>query len=655
MPQSDFFKNFWKPKSPVRGDWLPINVRTNANTWDKINTFAGVIIQDRGALRPAVTGTNKSLTIAPTYTYGGTDYAGGTVASSGEAAITAGASWIKTAGYTSTLTNSGVGAIATMRGISYGSNLVLSSTGASSLVALGAYAYGQTTTSTAGAVSSLIAGYNYDGDISISGGLAQVCAIDVSAYAEFTLTGANGGSGGQVHAVSMAGANTVVQPESRGAMTAIRAVGGADFYAFGQGNAAVVYADGANINQGTSLANYARGSLVAGSFTCSDVGSVIAQTHGAGNLMVTQLDADAGGDIIGLLGSSVTPAKGSAMVGYAHAAASRYHQIRNLAQGCMMVFYADSPASNPKNFRAEMGLTAKGSLMTICGITRNIDSTAYVDGKGCGMFGYVRRGSAQINNSCQGSLAVGKAGVNTSTGYFQVLSSSGSLLVGMASHGQSVLVQNSDGGMAVGRAINAGVIANGGVSSMQLGEGTNDMPKSIGMGAELRFNFYGVPGTVRSGDHWMTGGTQLHRRVRTLAQSAGNFSADEDAQTTQNVLRASTSDTTETELFFTGSSGRLAIAAGEVWAYDVTVVGKSDTSDNIAYFRFEGALQNVAGTLNFVTGGSGVADKTLRDAAGYLCRVDANSTNDALQIWVTGIGTEAIEWLAFVRLTEINT
>jgi hypothetical protein len=204
-----------------------------------------------------------------------------------------------------------------------------------------------------------------------------------------------------------------------------------------------------------------------------------------------------------------------------------------------------------------------------------------------------------------------------------------------------------------GDAVNQYIYATGAYDCHQRGIGTNDQARSWALGAYMRWTWSGVPTTPRMGDQWMQGGVQWHSRIRAIGQNAGNFAADYDAQSRQLVLRNSTTDATETELFSDGSAARITIAAGRSYTYEVHVVGRrTDSGGNSASYHFRGGIKNIGGTTSFTGADAGVAENAYEDDATWACRVAANNTNDALQVHVTGAAGQTIQWVAFVRLTE---
>jgi len=119
------------------------------------------------------------------------------------------------------------------------------------------------------------------------------------------------------------------------------------------------------------------------------------------------------------------------------------------------------------------------------------------------------------------------------------------------------------------------------------------------------------------------------------------------------TLYAATTDATQTEMFLADGSSRLVLASDTTWGFDIMVVARRTDADNeSAFYRFEGCIDNNAGTTALV--GSVVAATPIEDTAAWACSVDADNTNDALRVRVTGEGSKNISWKATVRIVEVR-
>lgn len=142
-------------------------------------------------------------------------------------------------------------------------------------------------------------------------------------------------------------------------------------------------------------------------------------------------------------------------------------------------------------------------------------------------------------------------------------------------------------------------------------------------------------------------------RVAQVSLAGGMFSNIGDAQTSQYVLRALTTNATQTEMNINGStSNRLVLPDDTTWAFHIMVVARrTDANDESASYIFDGAIDrnSGAGTTALI----GTPAKTVNeDTAAWDVTVDANTTQGALRIQVTGQASKTIHWVAFVRTVE---
>lgn len=149
----------------------------------------------------------------------------------------------------------------------------------------------------------------------------------------------------------------------------------------------------------------------------------------------------------------------------------------------------------------------------------------------------------------------------------------------------------------------------------------------------------------------------LADKVGQLAHSAGSFAAIGDAQTSELMWRIATSDATaNVEMFHDAISARATIATGKSWLFEVLLVGRSSAGVTAAW-RVTGAIQNNGGTVSLV---AAVANAMLADGTGGTWGVtanfvvDADNTNKALRMRVTGAAATAIRWVAWARVVEVS-
>jgi hypothetical protein len=135
-----------------------------------------------------------------------------------------------------------------------------------------------------------------------------------------------------------------------------------------------------------------------------------------------------------------------------------------------------------------------------------------------------------------------------------------------------------------------------------------------------------------------------------FAFASGAFSVGGDAQTSLYVLRRQTTNANTTELMLDNSSSRITIASGRTVSFDVLVVARSTTGLSAGYHMY-GVIENVSGTTALV----GTLTKiTLgEDAPAWDANAEADNTNDALVIKVSGAASTTIRWVATVRTAEV--
>ena len=135
-----------------------------------------------------------------------------------------------------------------------------------------------------------------------------------------------------------------------------------------------------------------------------------------------------------------------------------------------------------------------------------------------------------------------------------------------------------------------------------------------------------------------------------MAYASGRFANRGDAQASLYVLRNTTTDATATELFLDGSAEPLTIADGRTLTFDILVVARSSTGQSAGY-HIQGVIENVGGATSFI--GAPTVTTLGEDDATWNVAAQADDTNDALVIKVTGKAGTNIRWVATVRTAEV--
>ena len=91
------------------------------------------------------------------------------------------------------------------------------------------------------------------------------------------------------------------------------------------------------------------------------------------------------------------------------------------------------------------------------------------------------------------------------------------------------------------------------------------------------------------------------------------------------------------------------------WLFRVSVVARRQdgTPREMASFVFTGMISNEAGTTSWT--GSAIEKRADTSAGTFLdATVEADDTNDALVVKVTGVAAKTYYWVAKIELTEVT-
>lgn len=125
------------------------------------------------------------------------------------------------------------------------------------------------------------------------------------------------------------------------------------------------------------------------------------------------------------------------------------------------------------------------------------------------------------------------------------------------------------------------------------------------------------------------------------------------AQTSYVVSACQTTDATQTEMFIGDvTNARIDIPSGQTYLFDILIVGRSASAGDGAGYRIEGVVENTSGVTSLV--GSITKTVIAEDTASWDVTAEADNTNDALAIKVTGQSATTIRWCAKVTLVEIE-
>lgn len=144
------------------------------------------------------------------------------------------------------------------------------------------------------------------------------------------------------------------------------------------------------------------------------------------------------------------------------------------------------------------------------------------------------------------------------------------------------------------------------------------------------------------------------------ALASGAFSSAGDAQISRLIARNTTLDATQTELFLDGAAERICnYSSRKLWAFSITVAaiqagGTAGTYGDSSAWLISGMIKKISSTTSLV--GSIAKSIIAQDtgAAAWDVTAEADDTNNALVIKVTGEANKSIRWVAKIELTEVT-
>ena len=215
------------------------------------------------------------------------------------------------------------------------------------------------------------------------------------------------------------------------------------------------------------------------------------------------------------------------------------------------------------------------------------------------------------------------------------------------------------------QALAVGVVADaGGIGAVAIGEATNASNTSaiaIGQGTDATgANCIAIGGNAidtdsadcSAADAVAIGQHVLADDIGEFAFATGEFAVQSDAHTSVFVLRNSTTDATQTELFSDGSAGDVSVPSDCSSQFRISIVARRIDADNeSAMYFIEGGVDNNAGTTALV----GTVGKVIvaEDTAAWDATVTADDINDGINVLVTGEAAKTIRWVARAEITEV--
>lgn len=161
----------------------------------------------------------------------------------------------------------------------------------------------------------------------------------------------------------------------------------------------------------------------------------------------------------------------------------------------------------------------------------------------------------------------------------------------------------------------------------------------------------GRSNTVLKSNSTAIGVNSLASRFGEISLSNGRFSANGDSQTSIFVSRCLTTNDVETEVFLDNSSERITVATDSAIAFESLIVAKEASNSNAAGYKISGIIGNNGGTTALV--GSIIKTDLGESVSSWDATIEADDTNDALVIKVTGTSGNNIRWVATTTTSEV--
>lgn len=124
-----------------------------------------------------------------------------------------------------------------------------------------------------------------------------------------------------------------------------------------------------------------------------------------------------------------------------------------------------------------------------------------------------------------------------------------------------------------------------------------------------------------------------------------------DYYTKQYVLQGTTTNATETEILIGGST-RIPVPTDTTLFYEVSIVARrTDATGESGAWHLKGCVDNFSDTVADV--GNVYEIAVAQDDVALAVDVRADNTNDAINVFVTGVASKTIRWTAIVKTTEV--
>ncbi len=109
----------------------------------------------------------------------------------------------------------------------------------------------------------------------------------------------------------------------------------------------------------------------------------------------------------------------------------------------------------------------------------------------------------------------------------------------------------------------------------------------------------------------------------------------------------STANDSETEIFLGGvASTRLTLTADSIVGFDIMVVGRDNTNNDCAMYKFTGAIKRDGANNTVLVGSSPIKEEIAENDLAWDVNITADDVNEALVIKVIGDAANTVSWKA---------
>lgn len=275
--------------------------------------------------------------------------------------------------------------------------------------------------------------------------------------------------------------------------------------------------------------------------------------------------------------------------------------------------------------------------------------------------------AAVIDNN---TSSYGATGANSiAMGYQSKATSSYSIAIGRENIAQSNVSSSAIGGKSNIASGHYSIVAGGNINnatasrSAALGGQSNDATAQYSVVAgglnstasgEYSAAFGGSVNTASGHYSFAHGYYAVASQYGQEAHASGRFAASGDAQGSQFILRADTTDATATVLTTNNSTAaatnQIVAASDTCITFDGTITAMQNGAQAYASWRIEGLLVNDGGTTTLANS----ATTVIQNSSSWGMALSADNTNNALAITVTGEASHNIRWVANIRTTEVT-